>query len=136
MGFKSLLLDFFLGLKGRSWHRSNHPLLVHLVYLVEDMKSSLLRFVALVAAPVAAEIQIYKYGLNSTATLSNGCTEALKVALNCDPYLQSLAAIDYYGPVGNDTLQDALCAASCGASLSEYHDSVHKTCANDPQPSG
>ncbi|ODM15751.1 hypothetical protein SI65_08985 [Aspergillus cristatus] len=98
------------------------------------MKSSLLRFVALVAAPVAAEIQIYKYGLNSTATLSNGCTEALKGALNCDPYLQSLAAIDYYGPVGNNTLQDALCAASCGSSLSEYHDSVHKACANDPQP--
>lgn len=134
-GIQRLTTRFLLGIERPISASLQPPSLVHLVvYLVEAMKSSLLRFVALVAAPVAAEIQIYKYGLNSTATLSNGCTEALKGALDCDPYLQSLAAIDYYGPVGNNTLQDVLCAASCGSSLSEYHDSIHKACANDPQP--
>ncbi|KAI5291815.1 hypothetical protein KEM54_006392 [Ascosphaera aggregata] len=98
------------------------------------MKSSILKFLIFVAAPVAAKIQIYKYGLNSTETLSDGCTEALKSALNCDPYLQSLAASDYYGPVGNDTLQDSLCVESCGSSLSKYHHDTQKACANDPQP--
>lgn len=47
-GIQRLTTNFFLELKGRSRRRPNYLLLVHLVYPVEAMKSSLLRFVALV----------------------------------------------------------------------------------------
>lgn len=48
--------------------------------------------------------------------------------------MQSLATVDYYGPIGNDILQESLCDASCGSSLASYHNEVQQACAGDPEP--
>ncbi|GFF42111.1 autolysin [Aspergillus udagawae] len=98
------------------------------------MKHSLFRFVALVATPVVGQINLYQYGLNSSATLSAACSNALEATLQCDPYLYTLATIDHFGPLGNDTFQDQLCQSTCGTSLTTYHNSVSEQCAKDPQP--
>ncbi|EAW07585.1 LysM peptidoglycan-binding domain-containing protein [Aspergillus clavatus NRRL 1] len=98
------------------------------------MKPSLCAFAGLVAGPVAAQIQLYQYGLNSTATLSAGCSTALKATLQCDPYLYTLATNDHFGSLGNKTFQDQLCQGACGTSLTTYHNTVVEKCASDPQP--
>ena len=83
---------------------------------------------------VEAQFQLFPNGTGSTVDLSEGCTAALNAPINCDPYIQYLASNDYYGSLGNATLQDSLCSAQCGASLESYHSNVALTCANDPQP--
>ncbi|PKX91129.1 LysM peptidoglycan-binding domain-containing protein [Aspergillus novofumigatus IBT 16806] len=98
------------------------------------MKPSLFSFVALVATPVVGQINLYQYGLNSSATLSAACSNALEATLQCDPYLYTLATIDHFGPLGNDTFQDQLCQSACGTSLTMYHNTVSEQCAKDPQP--
>lgn len=83
---------------------------------------------------VEAQFQLYPNGTGSTANLSEECATALDATINCDPYIQYLASNDYYGSLGNSTLQDSLCSAPCGASLASYHSNVALKCANDPQP--
>lgn len=83
---------------------------------------------------VAAQFQLFPNGTHSTANLSQGCTTALNVVINCDPYIQYLVSNDYYGSLGNATLQSSVCAAGCGASLALYHTNVALACASDPQP--
>ncbi|KAK9646497.1 hypothetical protein HCH54_005237 [Aspergillus fumigatus] len=82
----------------------------------------------------AAQINIYEYGTNATAAISDGCNAALSKVLDCDPYLFSLSTTDYFGPISNDTFQDQLCVDSCRTSLETYHNAVQQQCANDPPP--
>lgn len=83
---------------------------------------------------VVAQIDLYEYGTNATASTSDGCTAALKESLNCEPYLLTLSMSDYYGPVGNGSFQDQLCSEGCGAALATYHSSVAQQCAEDVEP--
>ncbi|EEB90340.1 hypothetical protein MPER_11465 [Moniliophthora perniciosa FA553] len=41
---------------------------------------------------------------------------------------------DYYGSLGNRTIQDNLCNPSCGQALESYRSSVASACASSPQP--
>ena len=79
-------------------------------------------------------IPAFPNGTHSTANLSQGCITALNAVINCDPYIQYLVSNDYYGSLGNATLQNSLCAAVCGALLALYHTNVALACASDPQP--
>jgi hypothetical protein len=91
-------------------------------------------FVITVVASVMAQIDLYEYGTNATASISDGCTSALTKELNCDPYLFTLSMSDYFGPVGNETFQDQLCDEGCGRALEAYHSSVEQQCAGDIEP--
>lgn len=90
--------------------------------------------VSLVAFRVEAQIQLYQYGVNASTMISDACSSTLARTLDCDPYLYTLATIDFFGPLGNDSFQDALCESACGASLGAYHTAVEDQCANDPDP--
>ena len=83
---------------------------------------------------VVAQFQLFPNGTQSTANLSQGCITALNDTINCDPYIQYLVSNDYYGSLGNATLQNSVCAAGCGESLASYHANIALACTNDPQP--
>jgi hypothetical protein len=83
---------------------------------------------------IRARFQLFPNGTHSTANLSRSCVTALNATIACDPYVQQLVATDYYGTLGNATLQDTVCAAGCGTSLGSYHANVARACVNDPQP--
>ena len=72
--------------------------------------------------------------ISSSVNLSTQCTNALTSSVACDPYLLQLSQSDYYGSLGDDSLQSSLCITSCGTSLVSYHTSVISSCANDAQP--
>ena len=90
--------------------------------------------VLLLCQLIEAQFQLFPNGTHSTASLSQGCTTALNATINCDPYIQYLVSNDYYGTLGNATLQNSVCSAGCGASLASYHSNVAVACAKDPQP--
>jgi hypothetical protein len=102
---------------------ASQPAMHSLVFLV----STLITF-------VQAQFQLFPNGTQSTAKLSHGCLTALNATIVCDPYIQQLIASDYYGSLGNNTLQDSICAAGCGTSLASYHAQVLAACSSDPQP--
>ncbi|KAH9478590.1 LysM domain-containing protein [Psilocybe cubensis] len=83
---------------------------------------------------VHAQFNLFVDGTQAVSDISQGCTTALNATINCDPYLQQLVSDDYYGSLNNATLQNSVCAASCGISLKSYHNTVASACANDPQP--
>ncbi|RDB24798.1 hypothetical protein Hypma_007466 [Hypsizygus marmoreus] len=83
---------------------------------------------------VEGQFKLFPDGTHSTQNLSPGCITALNATITCDPYIQQLVSNDYYGSLGNATLQDAVCTAGCGSSLTSYHASVVQVCASDPQP--
>lgn len=83
---------------------------------------------------VQAQFILFVDGTQAILDISQGCTTALNATINCDPYLQQLVSDDYYGSLNNATLQNSVCAASCGTSLKSYHTAVATACANDPQP--
>ena len=98
------------------------------------MKSLLFVVSTLLIPSIKAQFQLFPNGTQSTANLSQGCITALNTTITCDPYIQQLAATDYYGSLGNATLQDSVCAAGCGASLASYHTQVAAACSSDPEP--
>ena len=83
---------------------------------------------------IAAQFQLFPNGTpsHSTANLSHGCITALNAVINCDPYIQYLVSNDYYGSLGNATLQNSVRAAGCGASLALYHTNVALAFTSDP----
>jgi len=83
---------------------------------------------------INAQFQLFPNGTQSTENLSQGCITALGATITCDPYIQHLVATDFYGSLGNATLQSSVCEAACGASLASYHTGVVTACSNDPQP--
>jgi hypothetical protein len=83
---------------------------------------------------IQAQFQLFPNGTQSTVNLSPGCITALNATITCDPYIQQLVATDYYGSLGNATLQDSVCATDCGASLASYDANVVAACSSDPQP--
>ncbi|KAJ5951266.1 uncharacterized protein N7479_009679 [Penicillium vulpinum] len=97
------------------------------------MKLTSILFVTHLAS-VFAQIDLYEYGINATALISDGCTSALRKELDCDPFLVTLSMSDYFGQVGNETFQDQLCDDGCGNALEAYHSSVKQQCAGDVEP--
>ena len=96
---------------------------------------SLVFVVATLFTPFAnAQFQLFPNGTQSTVNLSQGCITALNTTITCDPYIQQLVATDYYGSLGNATLQGSVCAAGCGTSLASYHAHVAAACSSEPQP--
>jgi hypothetical protein len=96
---------------------------------------SLVFVVATLLIPfIQAQFQLFPNGTQSTVNLSQGCIAALNATITCDPYIQQLVATDYYGSLGNASLQDSVCAAGCGTSLASYHDDVAAACSSDPLP--
>lgn len=88
---------------------------------------------ALLIPFIQGQIQIFPNGTQSTVDLTQGCTSASTATIACEPYIQRLAT-DYYGSLGNATLQNTICAAGCGSSLASYHARVAAACASAPQP--
>lgn len=68
------------------------------------------------------------------APISDQCYAALNASIACEGSLLTFMTSDSYAPIGNKTLQDQLCAASCGTALTSYRSTVVSACANDPQP--
>lgn len=83
---------------------------------------------------VEAQFHLFPNGTHSTASLSQDCIAALNATITCDRYIQVIVSNDYYGSLGDITLQDSVCAAECGTSLASYHHSVALACTNSPQP--
>ncbi|KZF20250.1 carbohydrate-binding module family 50 protein [Xylona heveae TC161] len=82
----------------------------------------------------------YSFFFNNTdfstqiANISSGCATALQAPLDCDPYLTYVMTSNFYGSLGNDTLQAQFCNATCSNELTSYRTSVASSCAKDPQP--
>jgi hypothetical protein len=96
--------------------------------------SSIFVVAALLFPLIQAQFRLFPNGTHSTANLAQSCITALNATITCDPYIQQLVATDYYGSLGNATLQDTVCAAACGTSLASYHANVAQACTNSPQP--
>ena len=71
---------------------------------------------------------------NQVSNISTACATAMQASLACDPYLTYVMTSDYWGSLGNDSLQTQFCDATCGEQLTSYISSVQSSCANDPQP--
>ena len=80
------------------------------------------------------QITLYPNGTQSATAISSGCASAVGGSLNCNPYLQALAETNWYGSLNDTALQTSVCTSGCNTSLSTYHTTVSKACANDPQP--
>lgn len=96
--------------------------------------SRLLLLSTLLYQLVEAQFQLFPNGTHSTASLSQDCITALNATITCDSYIQDIVSNDYYGSLGNSTLQDSVCATECGTSLASYHHTVALACTNSPQP--
>lgn len=94
----------------------------------------LLVVVATFLTGIDAQFQLFPQSTQSTADLSQACIAALNATITCDPYIQQLVATDYYGSLGNASLQNSVCGAACGTSLASYHAHVVAACSSDPQP--
>jgi hypothetical protein len=71
---------------------------------------------------------------SQAANISSGCSTALQADLSCDPYLTYVMTSNFYGVVGNSTLHDQFCAATCSRDLAAYKHNVTASCIHDPQP--
>lgn len=69
-----------------------------------------------------------------TGFVSTLCASQINATIDCYDYLLPLATSDFFGPLGNDTLQDAICSGTCGTSLRTYRDRVVRFCPNGQQP--
>lgn len=106
------------------------------------MASSFLLVVFLFLAPYFTATvtgQGFSFFPNNTlgpdaANVSSSCAAAIMDVVQCEGYLLTLITDDYYGPFGNQTLQDQLCDPACGISLAQYQSTVASACALDPQP--
>lgn len=97
---------------------------------------ALLALVALAIVQLASADSFFFNNTNLTAkypNLSGPCVTSLNAQLSCDPQVQTLMLQDAYGPLGNETVQDILCRASCGTDLTNYISSVSSSCANDAE---
>jgi hypothetical protein len=93
-------------------------------------------FLATIAVTVSAELTIFETGLIANSTnvaLSDQCVSAMEKVLACDPTLRLMVSAESFSflPV---SILDTLCSTDCSNSLTSYHDSVVKSCANDPEP--
>ncbi|KAL8764772.1 MAG: hypothetical protein Q9194_006850 [Teloschistes cf. exilis] len=94
-----------------------------------------LHTVLLLAGCVLADVQLYPNNtLITSNTISQACHDAMNANLACDPYLVNLATNNYYGSLGDTSLQNSVCDTKCGTALSTYHNSVHQACAQDEDP--
>ncbi|ESK89423.1 hypothetical protein Moror_16166 [Moniliophthora roreri MCA 2997] len=73
-------------------------------------------------------------GPTANPLLSEGCKNAMLASISCDPNVIDIMTSDYYGSLGNQTIQDNLCNPSCGQALESYRSSVASACASDLQP--
>lgn len=80
-----------------------------------------------------AQINLYPDDLTpSPVDLDAGCISAINDTVDCDSSIISFAFQDFYGSM-NMTVQDSICAASCGSALSTYRANVLSTCGSTAQ---
>lgn len=58
----------------------------------------------------------------------------MQAPLSCDPSLLQMMMQDFFGMVGNLTVQDRFCDPACGSDLKSYRQKVVTACQSDPQP--
>ena len=91
------------------------------------MKASLLVYLHITVT--IASINLYPDDLSpSPVNLATSCISAINATISCDSAILPLAFQDYYGPVGNLTLQSSICDSTCGTSLASYREVVVSTC--------
>ncbi|RGP81398.1 hypothetical protein FLONG3_542 [Fusarium longipes] len=66
-----------------------------------------------------------------SANLTEGCTKALKIDLECDKNARMLGKSSYAGWIGSNQLADAICTTTCFDSLQNWNETVTKDCAKD-----
>ncbi|KAI4100464.1 MAG: hypothetical protein L6R37_005454 [Teloschistes peruensis] len=94
-----------------------------------------IRTLLLLTGIVLADVQLYPNNtLITSNTISQACHDAMNANLACDLYLVNLATNNYYGSLGDTSLQNSVCDTKCGTALSTYHNSVHQACAQDEDP--
>ncbi|KAI0388217.1 hypothetical protein F5Y17DRAFT_463931, partial [Xylariaceae sp. FL0594] len=69
-----------------------------------------------------------------TQNLSTSCATAMQAPLSCNPSLLQIMMQNFFGMVGNLTVQDIFCDALCGDQLMSYRQDVVTSCQSDPQP--
>lgn len=62
---------------------------------------------------------------------TSSCTKALQTDLECDTYTWQLGKFTHQGWVGGNRLADAMCTATCSASLQKWNETVTEECAED-----
>ena len=76
-----------------------------------------------------AQINVYPSDLDpSPVNLNASCIDAINATIACDPGIVPLASQDFYGSFNNATLQDSICADSCGAGIVSYRKNVLSVC--------
>ncbi|CAK7227466.1 hypothetical protein SBRCBS47491_006577 [Sporothrix bragantina] len=75
-------------------------------------------------------------GLASSTQFSDTCRTALTARIDCDNATLKFLTPSYHGSLGNTTLQDSVCAASCEYSLLAWMLAVGKQCAGYTWSSG
>lgn len=70
------------------------------------------------------------YDVNSLdPSLGDACVQALSTNITgCELYVQSFMQLKYRGSLGNTTLTDAICTATCESSLRNWFNSVSSAC--------
>lgn len=86
------------------------------------------------AEQTAGEREFQGFSIFSSSTLSDvelpvSCKTSLSGQINCHAYVASMMQVGYHGSLGNDTLTDAICDASCGTSLRQWYNAVERNCA-------
>ncbi|CAK7221307.1 hypothetical protein SBRCBS47491_004483 [Sporothrix bragantina] len=74
--------------------------------------------------------------VRSGARLPDPCKTALTARIDCDDTTLKFLTPSYHGSLGNATLQNSVCAASCGQSLQAWYTAVNKQCAGRTWASG
>ena len=78
--------------------------------------------------------EIFTNNSLAAAGLASVCETALYQTIKCDDIVSSFGQGLYYGSVGdgNKTIEDSVCASSCGDALAAFHQSIIVACASSP----
>jgi hypothetical protein len=100
------------------------------------MRHALIRasLAAALVKTVAADFAVLQPGTianTSNVALSSGCVRAMEATLQCDEYLEAIAAADIYA--ADNSTQAIVCTTDCSTSLASYIRNVDLACANDLQ---
>ncbi|KAK3691993.1 hypothetical protein B0T22DRAFT_474970 [Podospora appendiculata] len=69
-----------------------------------------------------------------TQNLSAACAAEMQAPLSCDPSLLHIMMNNFYGMLGNETVQDLFCKPTCESELTQYRQRVVAACQGDLQP--
>ncbi|KAK3334067.1 hypothetical protein B0T19DRAFT_459629 [Cercophora scortea] len=103
---------------------------------LSDYTSAHWAFILFSLSPVSA----YSFFFNNidfagqTQNLSAACATEMQAPLSCDPSLLHIMMNNFYGMMGNETVQDLFCNPMCGSELAQYRQRVLAACQDDLQP--